>query len=387
MKYDFEINDYIGGWGSGNRQWVREQLQRCGARPVTVRISSLGGALDHGLDIRSQFVQHGQVTVHLFGLTASAATIIAMGAQTVKMSRHAAILIHKCSNWVEEWGQMNADELQRVIEQLQQQKRRQDALDVVIAQCYAERMKRPLKEIVDLLKEERWLTAEEALGLGLIDEIINDEPERRTRDFSGTAPSDIQALGMPPVPESLAEFCAKDAGDSPWRAIIARLDALWRAITGWQEEEPGNRIAGRHRGEGTDEGHRGEGTDGMRNGNENHTPHNNITMKKMYQNVCALLALSDGFSVEDGRITMTEDQVQRIEDHMSSLADQVKTLKGSAEDLENRRKAAEKAADDLRKIVDELKKQPADDPDARVHDEGAGETIDTAALAKFMARV
>ena len=72
---------------------------------------------------------------------------------------------------------------------------------------------------------------------------------------------------------------------------------------------------------------------------------------------------------------------------MSSLADQVKTLKGSAEDLENRRKAAEKAADDLRKIVDELKKQPADDPDARVHDEGAGETIDTAALAKFMARV
>ena len=347
MKYDFEINDYIGGWGSGNRQWVREQLKRCGARPVTVRISSLGGALDHGLDIRSQFVQHGQVTVHLFGLTASAATIIAMGAQTVKMSRHAAILIHKCSNWVEEWGQMNADELQRVIEQLQQQKRRQDALDVV-------------------MKEERWLTAEEALGLGLIDEIINDEPDRRTQDFLATAPSDLAALGMPPAPESLAEFCAKDAGVSRWRVIMDQFNAIHKAIAGLLT--------------------RGDATAGSP---REDTPHQNqnITMKKMYQNVCALLALSDGFSVEDGRITMTEDQVQRIEDHMSSLADQVKTLKGSAEDLENRRKAAEKAADDLRKIVDELKKQPADDPDARVHDEGAGETIDTAALAKFMARV
>ena len=366
MKYDFEINDYIGGWGSGNRQWVREQLQRCGARPVTVRISSLGGALDHGLDIRSQFVQHGQVTVHLFGLTASAATIIAMGAQTVKMSRHAAILIHKCSNWVEEWGQMNADELQRVIEQLQQQKRRQDALDVVIAQCYAERMKRPLSEIEDLLKEERWLTAEEALQLGLVDELIDDEPNRRTQDFLATAPSDLAALGMPPAPESLAEFCAKDAGVSRWRVIMDQFNAIHKAIAGLLT--------------------RGDATAGSP---REDTPHQNqnITMKKMYQNVCALLALSDGFSVEDGRITMTEDQVQRIEDHMSSLADQVKTLKGSAEDLENRRKAAEKAADDLRKIVDELKKQPADDPDARVHDEGAGETIDTAALAKFMARV
>lgn len=373
MKYDFEINDYIGGWPSGNRMWVREQLFRCKGRPVTVRISSLGGALDHGLDIRSQFVEHGQVTVHLFGLTASAATVIAMGARVVKMSRHAAILIHKCSNWMEEWGQLNADELQGVIERLEAQKRRQEALDVVIAQCYAQRMQRPLSEISDLLKEERWLTADEALRLGLVDELIDDEPERRTQDFFVTAPSDLKALGLPAAPKALAAFTAHDdAPASPWRGIMERLDAIKRGI---------GEALGLARG-----GIPGHG--GQEGGEDGITNRDNI-MKKFFTNVCALLALQEGLDVVDGNISLTEAQVQRIEDHMSSLGDQVKNLKSSAADADARRAAAEQAKEELQKIVDELKRQPGAEPDAHVHDEDGHEdaAFDTTALAGFMAGI
>lgn len=61
MTYNLNIDDYIGRWGY-SKQYVRNQLAGLKGKPVNVRISSLGGAVDDGLDIRQQFVDHGDVT-------------------------------------------------------------------------------------------------------------------------------------------------------------------------------------------------------------------------------------------------------------------------------------------------------------------------------------
>ena len=89
MRYDINIDSYIGYPIS--RQWVQAQLAQKGDKPVTVRINSYGGDTNTALDIRQQFIDHGNVTVHFVGMSASAATILAMG-ETPLLSCHQVTL-------------------------------------------------------------------------------------------------------------------------------------------------------------------------------------------------------------------------------------------------------------------------------------------------------
>ena len=106
--YDIEIDSYIGYPIS--KKYIREELERCGNRPVTVRINSYGGDVCTALDIRQQFLDHGDVTCYVFGMTASAATILATGAKKLYMGRHAFMLLHQCSKLVDKSDWLNADE-------------------------------------------------------------------------------------------------------------------------------------------------------------------------------------------------------------------------------------------------------------------------------------
>ena len=83
-------------------------------------------------------------------------------------------LVHKVSNWVDAWGQYNADQIQELINQLKENKLENDKFDIVLANMYANRCKKKVNEILDVLKEGRWLTAQEALNYGFVDEIIED---------------------------------------------------------------------------------------------------------------------------------------------------------------------------------------------------------------------
>lgn len=116
-KYTLYVDGYIGY--SITKQYVRAKLKENANNAVEVHINSYGGDVQHALDIRQQFVDHGNVTAYVFGMTASAATILAMGAKKVKMSKYALMLIHPCSQWVDTWGSFNKEELDEEIEKLQ----------------------------------------------------------------------------------------------------------------------------------------------------------------------------------------------------------------------------------------------------------------------------
>lgn len=194
MTYQLTIDDSIGPWGY-SKQYVRNVLGNYKGKHVDVKISSLGGDLDHGLDIRQQFLDHGDVTVYLSGFVASAATVIAMGAKRIVMSKYAMFLVHKCSNFIDAWGAYNADQMQQLIEQLEANKKENDKIDVVLANMYADKCKKKVSEILDVLKAGRWLTAQEALDLGFIDEISESLGDQKL-NFTPELQSKLNAFGI-----------------------------------------------------------------------------------------------------------------------------------------------------------------------------------------------
>lgn len=192
-KYDIYINGGI-GWPF-SAEYVRQELERSDGQHVDVLISSLGGSVLHALQIRQLFVDHGDVTVHLHGFVASAATIIAMGAREIRIGKYALMLVHRCSNWVDTWGQMNAEKIAQTISQLSDEKENLETIDHVVACIYADRCKKTVDGCASLMKDARWMTADECVAFGLADSIEADDVQPSDVDDSTVA--GLSACGYP----------------------------------------------------------------------------------------------------------------------------------------------------------------------------------------------
>lgn len=139
---------------------------------IEVQISSLGGSVDHAMAIHDRFAQHGNVTAVLTGMVASAATMIPLGARKTKMSQNSMYLIHKAMIGIDIFENMNEDGIEELIQQLEKDKNEVAKSTLVIARMYATKSGKPVKEILNLMKQETWLTAEQAKEWGFIDEIF-----------------------------------------------------------------------------------------------------------------------------------------------------------------------------------------------------------------------
>lgn len=196
--YNIDIDSYIGYPIS--KGYVKSKLQPMKGKPCTVRINSYGGDVQTALDIRQQFIDHGQVTAYIIGMTASAATILAMGARKVVMSRYALMLVHPCSATVSAWGYYNKEELAKAIEGLRKTQADLKTLDRVVASIYAAKVgAHNAGSMAALMQEARWIGAEEALHLGLIDEIDPDEqqPDPAKEPMTDAQREHIVACGLP----------------------------------------------------------------------------------------------------------------------------------------------------------------------------------------------
>lgn len=284
MDYQIIIDDYIGDWWLGtDKQSIRRQLARYKDEHVDVKISSLGGSLDDGLDIRQQFIDHGDVTAHLHGFVASAATVLAMGAKRIVMGKYALFLVHQCSNEVFEWGQMNATALQTLIDRLQKNKEDNEKIDGVLAAMYASRCKNhSQEELLDLLKESKWLTAQEALDWGFIDEIKDDD---EAPEMTNALARKFNSAGLPLTGLEIQP----DSAAFGFHTILDSLKAIKDMLT------PKNKLAA------CDD-----------------TSTKLVIMEKKFTNVASLLNL-EAIAMTDGSATLTADQMQAIEDRLNAL--------------------------------------------------------------------
>lgn len=313
MKYDLYINDSI-GWPI-SAGYVRERLVEFKDKPVTVYLHSLGGSVSDALDIYQQLRDHGQVTVAVFGMTASAATILACGAKRILMSDKALLLIHRSSNWASEWGRMNAGEITEAIRRLRQSRDTLEKIDAIIANIYAQRSGGRADDFAATMKEELWLTAAKAKEMGLVDEIIDEgeAPDDRT-----LRTATLQACALP-VPAACAAGSGlsddeDNAGDTAAPPAENALRAAVRRI-----------INSLHR-----EDAAAEDTDHQ---------HTNNDMSKNNQSLgalCALLAVATMAAGEDGSVSLTKDQAAAVDKtlgRIDALEQEVKDLKAERDEL------------------------------------------------------
>lgn len=215
MKYDLHIDGPIGYWiTAGGVRYSLETIthEKLKAREtsgaggaggtggagernpeVHVRVCSPGGSLSDGLAICALFRDHGNVHVHIQGMTASAATVLAMGARRISMSPESVMLVHNASYVLFEWEQANKEKLSEKQAEYEEMKKNLATLDSVMADLYATRSGGNRDEMAALMKEERWLSAHECLELGLIDAIEGAEGDDTAADGSASSTDGMSA--------------------------------------------------------------------------------------------------------------------------------------------------------------------------------------------------
>ena len=350
-NYQLHLKGFVGGFDF-DADYVDYILSKHEGKEVHVLIDSLGGRSNTALSIFSAFKRHGNVNVHFVGMNASAATIASLGAKHITMDVSAMYLVHKCSVGFFEWGQLNSDGLQALIDNIEHQKADLDKLDANIAQMYATRCKKEPSELLDLMKAGGWLTAQEALAWGFVDELTDYEDEEAPV-LTDTMANAMSAAGIP-IP-NLPNMKFAQQEQSAFAKFMSMLTQYF--------------------------------TNSKKNEFINSQTSTSNPMKKIFTSICAILACEHLLSNE-GKITLDDAQLNSIESAISrdkqtinDLNAQIETLKTEKQTLadakaqleaEKQALASEKqqlesdkqtltdANTQLQAEVTELKKKPAD---------------------------
>ena len=176
---------------------------------LKVIINSPGGDVQAGQEIYSILKGvKNHVTVEVQSIAASAASMVAMAGDTVKMSPVALLMIHNastCTSGDYRDMQHTADVLQTV--------------NTAIMQAYIAKTGKTEDELKDMMDMETWLTANQCLENGFADEIIKDEKQSIITNAMIGRLSVTDEM----IAKVKAEKAAKDAADAAAEAEKAAI--------------------------------------------------------------------------------------------------------------------------------------------------------------------
>jgi ATP-dependent Clp protease protease subunit len=196
--------DAVGGSGGIRAKDVVEKLEALkdeGATELDVHISSPGGDVWEGNAIFAAIAAwgKGEKRVHIDGLAASIASVIAMAGDEIVISPAAMVMCHQASAF----AMGNSSDLRKMADRL-------DAINDVICDVYADRTGLAKSEVEKLVAEETWMSASEAVEKGFADRIARSEPDQdEDRDGNEDAEPDADGDDEPeqdPVVRALALF-------------------------------------------------------------------------------------------------------------------------------------------------------------------------------------
>ena len=196
----FQVVMPVSEYGLGYN-YTKYLLDSADKGPVVFEVSSYGGDLNQAKLVKKLFADRGDVTVDYFGYNASAATILGHGAANTRIYSDAFFLVHKPLVWVEAWGRMNADDIEAAITELTTQKKDAEVQALSIAKEYCNYAGMSMPDIMALMKEERWLTAQEAVDMGFVNEVIPAVKGKKPV-VTNEVLAMISANTLPPLPES-----------------------------------------------------------------------------------------------------------------------------------------------------------------------------------------
>ena len=143
---------------------VHDALEEAGGEDVDIYINSGGGDVFAGSEIYSAIRDYkGSVKIHVVGLAASAASMIACAAKS-DITPTGQFMVHN----VRTFTAGDYREMDHTSEMLRQANR-------AIAAAYTSKTKMTEADALELMDAETWLTASDAVGWGLIDEISENQ--------------------------------------------------------------------------------------------------------------------------------------------------------------------------------------------------------------------
>ena len=210
-----------------NMKAISDSLESIGNRKLLIKLNSYGGDAFEGIEIYNYLKSlKNKVVVEVTSIAASAASIIAMGADEIRMSNGSQLMIHEASTF----AVGTKSEMQKTLNALK-------SMDNSIVDIYHEKTGLDKTEILQLMEEETWFTSEEAVKYKFADNVITTKGGDRVAKHTKNdiAKRIVAMLNEEEVEETEVEEeidYSKQIKD-----IERRLDALEKRVNETIEEE------------------------------------------------------------------------------------------------------------------------------------------------------
>jgi ATP-dependent Clp protease, protease subunit len=203
-EVEVSIYDEIGFGGVTAKDFMAE-VKKFKGQHIHLRINSVGGSVIEGAAIYNALRRHkGGLTVHVDGLAASMASVIAMAGEEVYIADNAMLMIH--NPWSMTMG--DADDLRKEADVL-------DKLKNTLVNAYAKKTGMETEDIAAMMDEETWLNATQSVAMGFADEI-----EDGVEAAASINPATARANALTPFPI----LCARPPKTSkPKRPLPSKL--------------------------------------------------------------------------------------------------------------------------------------------------------------------
>lgn len=192
-------------------------------KTIKLRINSMGGDAFDGLAIFNQLSRHpARVEIDIDGIAASAASIIAMAGDEIRIASNALMMIHEASGGA---GGGRAADHERDAEALR-------ALNDGAAKVYAARTGLKHDEVLALMAQEKYLTAEEAVAKGFATKMVEPQAIAASARRYAMMPQMPAPADDKPKPDAEPQAPKPDGGDKPDVDYNTLGDALAK-LTGY----------------------------------------------------------------------------------------------------------------------------------------------------------
>jgi len=189
------LYDIIDSWFGVSALDVGKAIENFGGADFDLYLNSPGGDVFEGRAIQTLLRRHpGNVTVHIDGLAASAATTVALGGNKRIIADGAFFMVH--NSWTLGLGDRN--DLRKTADLLEQ-------ADDAIGSDYAAATGEERSVITQWMDDESWFNAARSVELGFADEIFSGDDSKAAQNRAAwnlsayhNVPKDIAA---PPEPQ------------------------------------------------------------------------------------------------------------------------------------------------------------------------------------------
>ena len=219
------IYDEISYFGVDAKAFVKD-FNAITAKTIHLRVNSPGGSVFDGLAIFNTILQHkSKVIAHVDGLAASIASVLVLAADEVQMAKNAFLMIHNA------WSMVigDADDMRKEADLL-------DKVGGSIVQTYVDKTGKKESEILAMMEEETWLSADDALESGFADSIFDDD-EKDTKEALSTFDLSMFLKVPDQIKNKDEEITAREIEDALRDAGCSRKQAKLILAEGFQSEQ------------------------------------------------------------------------------------------------------------------------------------------------------